>query len=45
MSFLNGDKLIKNRYSMSFYIINVKIFLTVVWVDGIEFKKVLFAVG
>lgn len=30
---------------MSFYIINVEIFLTIVWVDGIEFKEVLFAVS
>lgn len=45
MSFLNGHKLIKDRHSMSFYIINVEIFLTVVWVDGIEFEKVLFAVS
>jgi hypothetical protein len=45
MSFLNGDKLIKDRHSMSFHIVNIEIFLTVVGVDGIELEEVLLAVG
>jgi hypothetical protein len=45
LSSLDRNELVKYRNSFSFYIVNIKVFLSVVGVDWIEFEKVLFAVG
>lgn len=44
LSFLHGLVFIEYRNSFSFYIINVKVLLAVVWIDGIEFEEVLFSI-
>lgn len=44
LSFLHRHVLIENWYSVSFNIIYVKVFFTIIGVDRIELEKVLFSV-
>lgn len=44
-SFFDGNKLIKDGYSVSFHIIDIKVLFSIIRVDGIDFEEVLLSIG
>ena len=45
MALLEGNVLVENWHSVTLYVIDVKVFLSIVGVDWIQLEEVLFAVG